>query len=325
MARYRQPMSPRWLSGRSTGNGSPDPSTWPEWLREAYVDRGRRLLYRAGLARAADVPDVRRLNEQEWAVLNAHPIRRNDGELDALCRGALAQRKRGGLGDDMRADAVTDTVAWLRGDLPKGPATGRVPIGTRPMLIEVAAEAAEADLSQPEDLDDLAEVTRFERNHTVLTTIEWLIKATVKAPISIPPVKLHEPVWLPDESTWSPRFVDQVARFAQGRQPADAWTMLTHPIVRTTDEINHVVDNLRQHGAADALDVIAWARGDRTEAPWTGRSPTGDRPTRVEIDAEIQEIAAVADSAEASTANRERAWSAGGALAWLVGNLDEEP
>jgi hypothetical protein len=328
MARYRHSMSPshRWLSGKSPD----DPSTWPSWLQEAYADHGRRLLARAAnldgsylgpFEQSLHVPDIRDLDEEEWAQINACPVRRNEGEVAALRVAADRQEHA------WRREVVVGVVAWIQGERRASPLTARVPVGSRPMLLEVVAEAAEADLRQPDYPASDDDLVCWDRHLTLTATIAWLIKASSDKPISpMPPVKLYEPIRLPNESAWSAWFADEVERLtAAGGRREEAWIVLTHPIVRTTSEIAAVTATLRRHGDDDALDVIAWACGDRAEAPWTHRKPVGDRPTRVEIDAEIRAIAAVVDSAEAGERSRERARTAGGALAWLVGNLDEEP
>lgn len=332
MARYRHHMSPRprWLSGKSTDDHLPNPSTWPSWLQDVYADRGRRLLARAAsldgsylgpFEQSLRVPDIRDLNEEEWAQINACPLRRNEGELASLLVAADQQEHA------WRREVVVGVVAWMQGERRESPLTGRVPVGSRPMLLEVAAEAAEADLSQPDYPASDDDLMRWDRHLTLTATIAWLIKASSDRPISpMPPVELHEPIRLPNESAWSAWFASEVERFTATRRRRDeAWTVLTHPIVRTTSEIDAVTETLRRHSDDDALNVIAWARGDRAEAPWTHRKPVGDRPTRVEIDAEIKAIADVADSVEATEKNRARAKSASGALAWLIGNLDDEP
>lgn len=337
MARYRHHMSPRprWLTSKGTNDGLPDLSTWPAWLQEANADQGRRLLKRARLHQIVPPPGV------DWSQLNGTPLRRGRAELDCLITGARRETYA------PRREGILDALEWVRGERAESPVMRLRPVGSRPMLLEIAAEAADARTGVLRgDMSD-EEINQWEYGEAASLTYQWLMRTSAIPPLdTVPPVQLHSPVRLPDPSRWPDTFTDEVSR--RGRLPSDGhsvrsyslhvsdedWeTLNLHPVVRDSAELaavraqvaadlQHPPDSRFTAGVAAAFE---WAFGEQPVAPWTERATVGDRPTWTEIAGEIAATEENISLGPAQRRDEEYCVGVEHALMWLIGDTPNPP
>ncbi len=339
-----------------------NPSTWPEWLREAYVDRGRRLFARSELSRPAG-PDLETLSEVEWANVNARPVVRSEAELAAFTRGVERLSTSNKAEDARRSQTIHDTLAWVHGERRTAPVTGQETLDERPMLLELAAEAAEI-MQESRELSkrilrlvgqDEAEAQRveyrIEHDETVESTLRWLLKNTPDPPygVNMPPLMLRPPIQLPDPSTWPSWLQGKYQSRGKGLLWADGhrgpavrrmdlseqeWQQMnTHPVVRSSEEVDQLAYEIHERLAGESVDEYdrgiyastAWVVGAQRAAPVTDHFIVGDRPMWLEIAAEIDAAEEVLDRGPGYRGDGGYQVGVETALMWLIGDGERRP
>ncbi|GAB3278469.1 hypothetical protein GCM10027589_04640 [Actinocorallia lasiicapitis] len=110
----------------------------------------------------------------------------------------------------------------------------------------------------------------------------------------------------------------------------DPRQIVEHRIVRPREHINNVRDAalkvVTDQSRAD-LHTMAWALGERTDAPFTGHTTTAGGPTPAEVTTELKAVDAVAVNRYGDLPEhpRRRAYDVQRILRWLVGQVDWPP
>jgi hypothetical protein len=150
----------------------PDPSAWPGTFAEDVAHRGR-LDSEGHAVRAISLY----LSDEDWSVLNVHPLVRTAAEITAV------QAEAQSAASEDFCQGILAAIAWALGERGPAPWTERVPVGDRPTWTEIAAEITATE-------DNLARgpAARHRPNYAVGIehTLMWLLGDTEDPPIGHP-------------------------------------------------------------------------------------------------------------------------------------------